>query len=154
MEFTRTVEINAPLDAVWSLLNDVPAVAQCIPGVSAVVMDGDTAFACKLVQRVGSAKANFELNSTLEIDAASRVVFAQSDGRDRALGSSVSARQTFSLGKVDSDTTRVDIKADVQITGRIATFGHRIIATKAEQVTVDALRNVEALLLSRANTSS
>jgi carbon monoxide dehydrogenase subunit G len=154
MEFTRTVEIDAPLQDVWSLVNDVPAVALCIPGVSDVVMDGDTAFTCKLIQRVGSAKANFDLRSTLDIDAASWRVLAQSDGRDRALGSSVSARQTFSLAEVDSDTTRVDIVAEVQITGRIATFGHRIIATKAEQVTVDALRNVEALLRSRANTQS
>jgi carbon monoxide dehydrogenase subunit G len=43
----------------------------------------------------------------------------------------------------------VSINADVQITGRIATVGHRIIGAKAEQVTVEAIRNVEQLLASR-----
>jgi uncharacterized protein len=154
MEFTKSVEINAPLDDVWALVNDVPAVAMCIPGVSDVDMKGSSAFACKLVQRVGSAKANFELLSTMDINEDDRSVIAQSDGRDRALGSSVSARQTFRLAEADGARTRVDITAEVQITGRIATFGHRIIATKAEQVTVEALRNVEALLQSRASTPS
>jgi uncharacterized protein len=154
MEFTKSVEINAPLADVWALVNDVPAVAMCIPGVSDVVMQGSSGFACKLVQRVGSAKASFDLLSTLEVNEAERSVLAQSDGRDRALGSSVSARQTFTLAEADGGRTRVDISAEVQITGRIATFGHRIIATKAEQVTVEALRNVEALLQSRANTPS
>jgi carbon monoxide dehydrogenase subunit G len=154
MEFTRSVEIDAPMAEVWALVNDVPSVAMCIPGVSDVVMQGDAAFACKLMQRVGSAKANFELQSTLEVDEGSRVVVAKSEGRDRALGSSVSALQTFSLAEGEGGRTSVDIRADVQITGRIATFGHRIIATKAEQVTVEALRNVESLLQSRTNASS
>jgi carbon monoxide dehydrogenase subunit G len=153
MEFTRSEQIKASIDEVWALVDDVPAVALCIPGVSDVVMSESNAFTCKFLQRVGSAKANFDLSSTLEVDEGTRTVLVQSDGRDRALGSSVSAKQTFAL--TDSDgATAVDIHADVQITGRIATFGHRIIATKAEQVTVEALRNVEQLLGSRRGASA
>jgi carbon monoxide dehydrogenase subunit G len=148
MEFSRTVEIDAPFAEVWALVNDVPSVALCIPGVSDVVMTDPTAFTCKLVQRVGSAKANFQLASTLTVDEPAHSVMAKSDGRDRALGSTVSASQSFALSDTGGKTT-VEIKADVQITGRIATFGHRIIATKAEQVTVEALNNVEELLRSR-----
>jgi carbon monoxide dehydrogenase subunit G len=148
MEFSRTVEIDAPFDVVWALVNDVPSVATCIPGVSGVEMSGPTAFTCKLVQRVGSAKANFDLSSTLEVNEETKEVVAQSDGKDRALGSTVSARQTFSLSDTGTGT-KVEIAANVQITGRIATFGHRIIAAKAEQVTVEALQNVDELLKSR-----
>jgi carbon monoxide dehydrogenase subunit G len=148
MEFSRTVEIDAPFDVVWALVNDVPSVATCIPGVSNVEMSGPTAFTCKLAQRVGSAKANFDLSSTLEINEETKEVVAQSDGKDRALGSTVSARQTFSLSDTGTGT-KVEIQANVQITGRIATFGHRIIAAKAEQVTVESLKNVDDLLRSR-----
>lgn len=148
MEFSRTVEINAPFDQVWGLVNDVPSVASCIPGVSNVEMTGDRTFTCKLMQRVGSAKANFDLSSTLDVNDADNEIVAQSDGKDRALGSTVSARQTFRLTPVDNGT-QVEITANVQITGRIATFGHRILATKAEQVTVEAVENVDALLRDR-----
>lgn len=147
MEFSRTVEIDAPFEKVWALVNDVPSVATCIPGVSNVEMSGPTAFTCKLVQRVGSAKANFDLTSSLDVDEAASEVVAQSDGRDRALGSTVNARQVFRLKDLGG-RTEVTIDANVQITGRIATFGHRIIAAKAEQVTVEALQNVDTLLAS------
>lgn len=149
MEFSRSVEVKAPVDDVWALVNDIPSVAQCIPGVSDVVMESDSSFTCKLVQRVGSAKANFDLTSKLQVDEGTRTVLAQSDGKDRALGSSVSAKQTFAIADAGDGVTKVDIEADVQITGRIATFGHRIIATKAEQVTVEAVHNVDRLLETR-----
>lgn len=149
MEFDRTVEIDAPIDAVWALVADIPLVASCIPGVTGVEMTGDDRFACKLVQRVGSAKANFTLASVLEVDEPARRVVVDSDGRDRALGSTVSARQVMQFSTTDHGGTRVAIDATVQITGRLATFGHRVLATKAEQVTVDAVSNVEKLLKSR-----
>jgi carbon monoxide dehydrogenase subunit G len=149
VEFKRTFEIAAPLETVWALISDVPSVAECIPGVRDVEMSGDNAFTCKLMQRVGSAKANFDLSTMLDIDEDAKQVVAQSDGRDRALASTVSARQAFSLSDTGNGNTTVSIEANVQITGKLATFGHRIIATKTEQVTLEALQNVDNLLRSR-----
>jgi carbon monoxide dehydrogenase subunit G len=149
MEFTRSVELSAPIEDAWALVTDVPAAASCIPGVSDVQMTDTTAFTCKLSQRVGSAKANFDLKSDMTIDESGRSVVVKSSGRDRALGSTVSATQTFVFSETGAGATTVLIDADIQMTGRIATFGHRIIATKAEQVTVEAIKNVDDLLAGR-----
>ena len=149
MEFSRSVRVAAPLDEVWALVNDVPAAAGCIPGVRQVEMVGDREFTCVLAQTVGSVKANFSLHNTFDVDEDNRVVTATSEGADRGLGSKVKAVQNFRLSQADDGQTQVDISADVQISGRIATFGHRIIAAKAESVTVEAIRNVDKLLESR-----
>jgi carbon monoxide dehydrogenase subunit G len=148
MDFSRTVDIAASIDEVWALTADIEAVAGCIPGVRDLEMVGPGEFTCKLVQRVGSVKAAFALRTQLEIDEDGRKVVSTSAGEDRSLGSSVKAIQTFGITP-ENDKTRVSISADVQITGRIATFGHRVIAAKAEQVTVEAIRNVEELLAAR-----
>jgi carbon monoxide dehydrogenase subunit G len=148
MDFSRTVEVAAPIAEVWALTADIEAVAGCIPGVRDLEMVGPGEFTCLLVQHVGSVKAAFALRSSLLVDEASRTVTASSTGQDRGLGSAVKAAQTFVLSAA-GDRTRVSIEADVQITGRIATFGHRIIGAKAEQVTVEAIRNVDLLLASR-----
>jgi uncharacterized protein len=148
MDFSRTVDIAASIDEVWALTADIEAVAGCIPGVRDLEMVGPDEFTCMLVQRVGSVKAAFALRTQLQVDRAAREVVTTSAGQDRSLGSSVKALQTFGIA-AEGDKTRVSISADVQITGRIATFGHRIIAAKAEQVTVEAIRNVEELLASR-----
>jgi carbon monoxide dehydrogenase subunit G len=72
----------------------------------------------------------------------------ESRGQDKALGSTVKANLQFGLTD-KGDETEVDIVADFQVTGRIATFGHRIIAAKAEQVVMEAVRNVDELLAER-----
>lgn len=151
MEFSRTVEVDAPIDEVWALTADIEAVAGCIPGIRDLEMVGPGEFTCLLVQHVGSVKATFALRSSLQVGEANRTVTATSTGQDRGLGSSVKATQKFVLSAA-GDRTQVSIEADVQITGRIATFGHRIISAKAEQVTVEAIRNVDALLASRPAT--
>jgi uncharacterized protein len=149
MEFNRTAQIDATLDELWALTGDVLAVANCIPGVQDPQMTSETEFTCTLVQRVGSVKANFKLRSDIRVDEAQRVVTVISEGADRNLASTVKATQRFTMTPVDGGQTNVDIAADVAITGRIATFGHRIIAAKAEQVSVEAIQNVGAMLKQR-----
>jgi len=152
MDFSRTVEVAAPIEEVWALTADIEAVAGCIPGVRDLEMVGPGEFTCKLVQHVGSVKAAFSLRSTLQVDEATRTVVTSSSGQDRGLGSTVKAAQTFVLSAA-GDSTSVSIQAEVQITGRIATFGHRIIGAKAEQVTVEAIGNVDQLLASRRSAA-
>jgi len=148
MEFNRTVTIEAPLDEVWSLTEDLEAVATCIPGVSEFRAESDQVFDCRLVQRVGSVKANFQLRNEL-IDVTPKVsLTVVSSGKDNALNSSVRTTQVFGLRDLDGQT-EVTINADIRVTGRIATFGGRIIQAKAEQVTVEALENVAILLRER-----
>jgi carbon monoxide dehydrogenase subunit G len=148
VDFSRSVDIAAPVDEVWALTADIEAVAGCIPGVQDVKMAGPDQFTCKLVQRVGSVKATFALRTQLQVDKQGRKVVVTSTGQDRSLGSSVKASLTFGIA-ADGDKTHVTITAVVQTTGKIATFGQRMIAPIAEQVTVEAIRNVEELLVSR-----
>ena len=148
MDFSRTVDISAPIDEVWALTSDIEAVAECIPGVRDLEMTGPDEFTCKLVQHVGSVKAAFALRTRLQVDKEARTVVTTSEGRDRSLASTVKAVQTFTISP-EGGGTQVHISADVQITGRIANFGHRIIGAKAEQVTVEAIRNVQGLLTAR-----
>jgi carbon monoxide dehydrogenase subunit G len=102
---------------------------------------------------VGSVKANFQLRNEL-IDVTPKVsLTVVSSGKDNALNSSVRTTQVFGLRDLDGQT-EVTINADIRVTGRIATFGGRIIQAKAEQVTVEALENVAILLRERRADSA
>jgi carbon monoxide dehydrogenase subunit G len=148
MEFRRTVRISAGVADVWALVDDVPAVAGCIPGLGDLEMTGDHEFDCVVNQRVGSVKSSFKLHNVIGDLDPNHSLTVVSEGRDAKLNSQVKATQEFTF-RPDGHETEVDIVADFQVTGRIATFGHRIILAKAEQVTVEALRNVERLLEQR-----
>lgn len=149
MEFRRTVRISAPLDSVWALVDDIPAVAGCIPGLHDLEQKAPDAFDCVLSQRVGSVKANFSLTTRMTELVPKQSVTALTEGRDNALQSNVKATQRFLLSP-QGDETEVEIVAQFQVTGKISTFGHRIISAKAEQVTVETLQNLSHLLEERA----
>jgi carbon monoxide dehydrogenase subunit G len=152
MEFRRNAQINAPLDQVWALTEDIPAVAGCIPGVADLDLKGPQEFDCVISQRVGSVKSKFNLHTVISDLDARKSLTLVSSGQDRSLGSNVKANLKFGLSE-KGEATEVDIVADFQVTGRIATFGHRIIAAKAEQVVMEALRNVDQLLAERRGSA-
>jgi uncharacterized protein len=152
MEFRRNAQINAPLDQVWALTEDIPAVAGCIPGVADLDLKGPQEFDCVISQRVGSVKSKFNLHTVISDLDARKSLTLVSTGQDRSLGSNVKANLKFDLAD-KGEATEVEIVADFQVTGRIATFGHRIIAAKAEQVVMEALRNVDQLLAERRGSA-
>jgi len=152
MKFEKTVQINATPDEVWALVGDVEAVANCIPGLHDYVSTGPNEFDAIVTQQVGPVKSSFKLSTSLTDLDPGRSLTAVSKGRDSGLDSSVKAEQRFDLSPSDGGTS-VAITADIAITGRIATFGHRIVATKAEQVVTAAIKNVSAVLEERRTAS-
>jgi uncharacterized protein len=153
MEFRRNARINAPLDEVWALMDDIPTVAGCIPGVTGVEMKSDTEFSCVVNQRLGSVKSSFNIAGEMTDVVERQKVTINCQGEDRGLRSSVRANLRFGLTD-EGEATAVDILADFQVTGRIATFGQRIVAAQAEQVVMKALGNVDRLLGERRAASA
>jgi uncharacterized protein len=158
MEFRRNARIDAPVSDVWALVDDIPTAASCIPGVTDVQMRGEREFDCVVTQRVGSVKSSFGIRAEMTDLVPNEQVTIVCEGKDKLLGSNVRANVRFRLGAVGTsaggEATAVDIAADFQVTGRIATFGQRIIAAKAEQVVMKSLRNVDQLLAERRATSA
>ena len=150
MRFEKTVTVEAPVGEIWDLLDDLEAVALCIPGISNYRETGPNEFTALLTQRVGPVTARFKLTTKLTDLVPMESVTAVVDGTDTGLGSSVHSEQTFGLAETDGGAaTRILITADVRMVGRVATFGQRIVGTKAEQVIVGSLANVSRLLEER-----
>jgi carbon monoxide dehydrogenase subunit G len=151
MEFRRNARIDAPLSDVWALVDDIPTVAACIPGVTGVEMRSAREFTCVVNQRLGSVKSSFRIGAELTDVVPRQQVAIVCQGEDRGLRSTVRADLRFGLAD-EGEATAVEILADFQVTGRIATFGQRIVAVQAEQVVLKALRNVDQLLKERRAT--
>lgn len=148
MEFERTITLNAKLEDVWSLTEDLQGVAECIPGLSDYIEHSPEKFTCVMTQKVGHVKTRLDLENRLTDIQPLRSVTVISEGSDPRLRASVRAAQTFNLSS-KGDSTEIEIDADIHVTGKIATFGGRIILAKAEQIVVKALENVSKLLKER-----
>ena len=148
MKFEKTVRISATPERLWQLVDDIQAIAGCIPGMSKIVSQAPREFDALLTQKVGPVTAKFQMNTKLTDLETEKSVTAISEGRDPDLDSWVKADQRFELIPAGNET-EVHIAADIRMTGRLATFGQRIILAKTEQVVIEALQNVSKLLESR-----
>ena len=155
MRFEKTVRVEASPAEIWGLLDDVEAVALCIPGISDYRETGTNEFTALLSQRVGPVTARFRLRTTLTDLVPLETVTAVVEGADNVLASTVSSEQVFRFSEADGGAaTEIHITAEVGMVGRVATFAQRIIGAKAEQVIVGALTNVSRLLEERRAADS
>jgi carbon monoxide dehydrogenase subunit G len=148
VKLEKEVHLDAPPERVWDLVSDIEALARCIPGLEELQIVDDRQFQSVVRLGVGPISARFQLESRLEeLDPPNRVVMV-TEGADRSIGGRVRQRQEFDLAP-DGEGTRVRITSDIQISGRFATFGQRIIAARADQFVDEVVANVEQLLLTQ-----
>ena len=141
MEFTGSVDIDAPRQEVWDLLLDFDRLATCGPGVESIERLDDTHATVRAKIGVGFMTLGFtielELVETLEPDRA--VIRATG----AAPGTSVEANGAMHLTGPAEGPTRMDYEATVELFGALAGVGSRMIEGTAAHLieqTFDCVR--------------
>src|SRR5713226_5933563 len=127
--------IKASRDKVWSFVVDPHAVSKCFPDVQSLEVREAGKF--KAVVRVGVAfiKGNFAFDiAMLDLDAPRRV---RIKGHGGGLGSGVDVESTIELSEDGMDTTNLNWKADVVVSGTIASVGGRLLNSTVEKKTAE-----------------
>lgn len=148
MRFEREARLDATLEELWAQVDDLQALGGCVPGARQVRVTGPSTFDVEMVQQVGPIGLTFELGVRVaELRRPNRAVI-DIEGGDRRLGARVRQHQelTFEAGEAG---TIVRIVADVSVTGRLATFGQRVIDAKAQELMDGMIANIEALVIAR-----
>jgi carbon monoxide dehydrogenase subunit G len=133
MEFSGTQTIAAPVEKVWAYLLDVNKVAACAPGFQSLEELGDERWKAVVAVGVGAVKAKFTLDVTRpEMHEPDHMVVK---GRGKAPGSAVEMSGDMHLTSVDASQTQMDWKANVVVSGTIASVGARLLQGTAEKLT-------------------
>jgi carbon monoxide dehydrogenase subunit G len=133
MEFSGSQTIAVPVTAVWSYLLDVNKVATCAPGFQSLEELGKEHWKAVIAVGVGPVKAKFTLDVTRpEMHEPERMVVK---GRGKAPGSAVELEGIMNLVPEGDASTRMDWKANVVVSGTIASVGARLMNSTAEKLT-------------------
>ncbi len=120
----------APLDRVWALLTDVQALSACIPGCRSVVPQGDGRYSLTLTLDAPLISGDYTGNiALLELDPM-RSYRMDVDGQGGPGALRGSSRVTLTR---EATSTRVDIRADAQVSGFVAAFGPRLLESAAQR---------------------
>lgn len=121
MKISHQFEVNRPADEVWEVFQDVPAVAQCLPGAE-LTGRKNGGWGGKLSIKLGPMSSTFEGEATVTPDPASRSAHIEGKGVDRKGGSRGQVKVDYRL--ISSDPgTKVEVDADITLSGAIAQFG-------------------------------
>jgi len=126
-------QLNAPIQRTWDFLTNFKEVASCIPSCQKVEVFDDKNFAITINQKVGPISVTFETQTRFtEVSPPNRVV-ALGRGKDMAMGSSFELTNQMDLVQISEEETLVRYKADVKISGRLASVGQSLIKIVAKR---------------------
>ena len=112
----------APVDEVWAFLQDIPAVAQCLPGATLGERADDGVWAGSVAVSLGPLDLTFEGTATITTDQPTRTGRVAGSGVDRRGGSRGRIEIEYAVTGID-DGSRVAIDADLTLAGPAAQFG-------------------------------
>ncbi len=148
MEITDSFRVSAPIEATWKVLLDIERIAPCLPGAQLQEVEGDEYRGIVKV-KVGPITAQYKGTARLaEVDEANHHAVLDASGRDtRGQGN---AKATIDVKMVSSDDggTAVDIRTDLQITGKVAQFGRGVLADVSTKLLGQFVDNLERDVLS------
>src|ERR1700748_1073272 len=149
MEIKQNFVVSQPLPAVWNFFHDMPRVAECLPGAEYLGAKDDGSISGKVSARVGPFQASFEGDAKVQYDEDAKKVEFDGKGVDRK-GASRGKMSMLCKLLPEGNATRVDVIADVQLSGSIAQFGRTGLLTEiANQLVAEFVKNAETELGSR-----
>lgn len=135
MRIEQSVMVDAPLDQVWAMVNDVPRVAPCMPGAALTKVVDEKTYEGTVTVKLGPIRMSYKGTVVLEaVDEARHSAKMAASGRDvRGAGTARASVETRL--EAESDTrTRMDVVSDLQLTGKVASFGRGAIGDVANKL--------------------
>jgi uncharacterized protein len=145
VELNNDFEVSAPIEKAWAVLTDVERIAPCLPGAQLQEVEGDEYRGIVKV-KVGPITAQYKGAATfVEKDDANKKAVLKADGRDTRGAGNASAFITAQLTSV-GDRTKVEVKTDLTVTGKVAQFGRGVMADVSAKLMGQFADNLEKLL--------
>lgn len=122
MKISNEFVVARPPAEVWRAFQDVPAVAQCLPGAELQGQGEDGSYEGSLSVKLGPMTAAFEGKATIETDEPNRSATIEGRGVDRKGGSRGQVKVVYAIVE-DATGSKVSVDADVTLSGPAAQFG-------------------------------
>lgn len=122
MKIAQEFVVARPPADVWTFFQNVPSVAQCLPGAELTNENEDGSYAGKLSVKLGPMSAAFEGTATISPDEANHTATISGKGVDKKGGSRGQVKVVYVITD-DPGGAKVNVDADVTLSGPVAQFG-------------------------------
>ena len=131
----KTFPMPGSAEAAWAVLQDIDAVAGCMPGAKITERIDAQHFKGQVAVKFGPASMAFRGEvEVISLDAASRTLALTGKGTDTTGGSAAAMDLRARIELVDTGSSKLVGTSEVSISGKAAAFGGRMMDSVAEQV--------------------
>ena len=148
MKIEKNFELQHPREFVWSRMNDVHFVAQCLPGASIVEDLGKHRYKGRMSVKVGPMAAAFDGEVAIDSQPVEWTAIVSGKGADVRSSSRATGAMTYRLSEGRTPgATRVDVVSDINLAGPLAQFGKGAVMQEvANRITAEFVKNFEQSL--------
>jgi carbon monoxide dehydrogenase subunit G len=122
MKIEHEFTVARPPDQVWDFFQDIPSVAQCLPGADLLGQSEDGSYDGKLAVKLGPMSSSFEGKATVTPDPAAMTAVIEGKGVDKTGGSRGQVKVAYQIVP-EGTGSKVAVDADVTLSGPVAQFG-------------------------------
>ena len=146
MLIKSSITLDGSVKEIWEKLLDPECLKNCIPGCESVVVRSNGDFEGTVKVKIGPIKARFDVVLTIvERQAPVRLV-SKVLGKDHFQMGRFTQENQLVLAEIDTNRTRLTYASELNISGKIATFGERIFKAKAKEMEESFLASLSDIL--------
>jgi len=126
--------LKAPIQKVWETLLEPETLLSCIPGAEKIERLDEKTYECVVKQKVGPISVKFKFKSILTRMEPPTHMEIEGEGEDIGKAGHFVQKSLVDLKEISPGEVEVSYRTDVNIVGKLAMFGDRIMRAKAKKV--------------------
>lgn len=144
----KVFPVPATVDQAWRLMQDIEAVAGCMPGAKIVERVDDRHYKGTITVRLGPATMSFKGDiEVLDLDSAARSLHLSGKGADTT-GTSAASMDLVASVRPAGDACELTGRSEVTMSGKAAALGGRLMGPVTDQMLKQFVANFTARLQS------
>ena len=150
MDIEKTLTVAAPAAQVWSMLLDPHVMGGCVPGMQSIEVLSEDEYVALMQVMISFISAKFKLKTRIVERRAPHYLRTEGTGEDTSVASSLKQQSEIFLNALPDGQTELRMKVQVDVMGRLGTFGLSVMKTKADRMWDEFARNLAARLAPEA----
>ena len=142
MKFEYNVAIDVPQERVWEILSDVISASSLMPGVQSVEQQPDGSYTGTIQIRIGPIGFNLAGAVAISEDRNVGKWSMISQAQDPRIGGGVASKVETIIAEPSTGKTQMQVKADVQFSGKLGQLGQPLIKKKADSMIREFTENL------------
>ena len=146
MEIEKSMHCAASAERVWALLLDPQVMGECVPGMKSIEVLSATEYLAEMHVKFSFISAKFKLRTTVVEQRPPHYLQSQGSGEDSSVASTLKQTSEIFLTEQADGQTELRMKVQVQVLGRLGTFGLSAMKTKADRLWEEFAANLQTKL--------